>query len=241
MDVPARPLCQPVDRAGVEFAFVPFAPESGLGQTEKNSARAYVFRFAPESGHLALQSACPFRAMARNRCAIARCAGSPTASAVTGGKIVKTQNRCALVRSLRRCGLSANMMVADRTVHIRAQDAEGCICIVKNLNDGHPAIGEAEIILTRSLKQFRLDKIEVCCGLQKLVRAMMLQGCRTADRAEVVESGRFATPNSLKSHGERNLLSPFSNPCAITPKLCMLSSPIHPSKNYPALKSTYRG
>src|SRR6267142_830328 len=96
---------------------------------------------------------------ARNRCAIARCAGSPTASAVTGGKIVKTQNRCALVRSLRRCGLSANMMVADRTVHIRAQDAEGCIGIVKNLNDGHPAIGEAEIILTRSLKQFRLDKI----------------------------------------------------------------------------------
>src|SRR5712671_4929082 len=76
-----------------------------------------------------------------------------------------------LVRSLRRCGLSANMMVADRTVHIRVQDAEGCIGIVKNLNDGHPAIGEAEIILTRSLKQFRLDKIEVCCGLQKLVRA----------------------------------------------------------------------
>src|SRR5258708_36119738 len=101
------------------------------------------------------------------------------------------------------------MMVADRTVHIRAQDAEGCICSVKNLNDGHPAIGEAENILTRSLKQFRLDKIEVCCGLQKLVRAMMLPGCRTADRAKVVESGRFATPNSLKSHGERNLLSPI--------------------------------
>src|SRR3981189_451559 len=199
------------------------------------------FRFTPESRLNSEIAACPESANARNRCAIARCAGSPTASAVTGGKIVKTQNRCALVRSLRRCGLSANMMVADRTVHIRAQDAEGRICIVKNLNDGHPAIGEAEIILTRSLKQFRLDKIEVCCGLQKLVRAMMLQGCRTADRAEVVESGRFATPNSLKSHGERNLLSPFSNPCAITPKLCMLSSPIHPSKNYPALKSTYRG
>ena len=65
----------------------------------------------------------------------------------------------------------------------------------------HRAIGKAEIILTSSLKQFRLDNIEVCCGLQKLVRAMMLQGCRTADRAEVVESDRFATPNSLKSHG----------------------------------------
>ena len=59
-----------------------------------------------------------------------------------------------------------------------------------------------------SLKQFRLDNIEVCCGLQKLVRAMMLQGCRKADRAEVVERDRFATLNSLKSHGERNLLSP---------------------------------
>src|SRR5882762_822528 len=108
--------------------------------------------------------------------------------------------------------------------------------------DGHRAIGEAEIILTRSLKQFRLDNIEVCCGLQKLVvRAMMLQGCRKADRAEVVERDRFATPNYLKSHGERNLLSPFSNTCAITPKLCMPSRPIHPPKNYPALKSTHRG
>src|SRR5260370_16585983 len=89
------------------------------------------------------------------------------------------------------------------------------------------AIGEAEIILTRTLKQFRLDNIEVCCGLQNLVRAMILQGCRKADRAEVVERDRFATPNSLKSHGERNLLSPFSNTCAITPKLCVPSSPIH--------------
>jgi hypothetical protein len=33
----------------------------------------------------------PKSANARNRCAIARCAGSPTASAVTGGKIVKTR------------------------------------------------------------------------------------------------------------------------------------------------------
>ncbi len=70
-----------------------------------------------------------------------------------------------------------------------------------------------------------------------MVRPMMLQGCRKADRAKVVEPHRFATPNSLKSHGERNLFSPLSNPCAITPKLCMPSRPIHPSKNYPALKS----
>ena len=44
----------------------------------------------------------------------------------------------------------------------------------------------------------------------------MLQGCRKADRAEVVERAPFATPDSLKSHGERNLLSSFSNTCAIT-------------------------
>ena len=31
---------------------------SELGQTEKNSARAYVFRFALELGHRSTQSAC---------------------------------------------------------------------------------------------------------------------------------------------------------------------------------------
>ncbi len=30
--------------------------------TRTSSMRGYVFRFAPESGHRALQSACPFRA-----------------------------------------------------------------------------------------------------------------------------------------------------------------------------------
>ena len=90
----------------------------------------------------------------------------------------------------------------------RSRDAEGYICIIKNLNDGHRAIGEAVIILTSSLRQFRLDKIEVCCGLQKLVRPMMLQGRCKADRAEVVERGRFATPNSLKSHGGRETCFP---------------------------------
>ena len=133
--------------------------------------------------------------------------------------------------------MSASMVVADRTVRNSARDAEDYICLVKNLNDGHRAIGEAVIILTSSMRQFRLDKIEVCCGLQKLVRPMMLQGCCKADRAEVVERDRFATPNSLKSHGEGNLLSPVSNTCAITPKLCMPSRPVHPSKNYSALKS----
>jgi hypothetical protein len=76
--------------------------------------------------------------------------------------------------------------------------------------------------LTSSSRQFRLNKIDVCCRLRKLVRPMMLQGCCKADRAEVVERDRFATPNSLKSHGERNLISPV---CAITPKLCMPSRP----------------
>jgi hypothetical protein len=32
--------------------------ESAVGQTEKNSVRAYVFRFAPELGHCSAQSAC---------------------------------------------------------------------------------------------------------------------------------------------------------------------------------------
>jgi hypothetical protein len=61
------------------------------------------------------------------------------------------------------------MVVTDRMVRNPAPKMrKGCICVVKNLNDGHRAIGEAAIILTRSLKQFRLDNIEVCCGLQKI-------------------------------------------------------------------------
>src|SRR3979490_2757596 len=49
---------------------------------------------------------------------------------------------------------------------------------------------------------------------------MMLQGCRKADRAEVVERDCFATPNSLKSQGERNyfprlvILVPKRQSCA---------------------------
>jgi hypothetical protein len=35
---------------------------SELGQNRKSSMRAHVFRFAPESGHRAMQSACPFGA-----------------------------------------------------------------------------------------------------------------------------------------------------------------------------------
>jgi hypothetical protein len=53
-----------------------------------------------------------------------------------------------------------------------------------------------------------------------------------ADHAEVAERDRFATPNSLKSHRERNLFSPVSNTCAITPKLCMPSRPAHNQITY---------
>ena len=38
-----------------------------LGQNRKSSMRAHVFRFAPDSGHCAVQSACPFRAKSRLR------------------------------------------------------------------------------------------------------------------------------------------------------------------------------
>jgi hypothetical protein len=38
---------------------------SQLGQNRISSLRGYVFRFAPESGHRALQSACLFRAKNR--------------------------------------------------------------------------------------------------------------------------------------------------------------------------------
>src|SRR5258708_29151209 len=81
-------------------------------------------RFTPDSDGRADIPLRQLRAKARNRCALAHCAGSLTVGAVTRGKIVKTQNRCALIRPLRRCGVSGNIVGADRTVshcapHIR--------------------------------------------------------------------------------------------------------------------------
>jgi hypothetical protein len=46
------------------------------------------FRSTPVSGHYQDRRACLKGAKALNRCAIARCAGSPTASTVAGVKIV---------------------------------------------------------------------------------------------------------------------------------------------------------
>jgi hypothetical protein len=40
-----------------------YSPMTELGQNRKSSMRAYDFRFAPESGHCATESACPFRAI----------------------------------------------------------------------------------------------------------------------------------------------------------------------------------
>jgi hypothetical protein len=41
-------------------------PISEMGQKAKYSLRRDVFRFAPESGHRAMQSGCPFRANKRH-------------------------------------------------------------------------------------------------------------------------------------------------------------------------------
>ena len=50
-----------------------------------------------------------------------------------------------------------------------------------------------------------------------------LEGRCQASNVEVVASDLFATPNPLTSHTDKNLLSPFSNIRAITPKLCTRS------------------
>jgi hypothetical protein len=48
---------------------------SEWGQKAKYSLRANDFRYAPNNGHSAVTTACPFRANALNRCAIARGGG----------------------------------------------------------------------------------------------------------------------------------------------------------------------
>src|SRR6266851_5642073 len=66
---------------------------------------------------------------------------------------------------------------------------------------------------------------------------MRLRGRCDTIRVGVVGCGLFATPNSLKSHKRQKELPHLCNTRAITPKLCLPSRPIHPSKNYLALKS----
>ena len=55
-------LTGPARKLRWSFCFLALLEHSSFsrsqGQIEKNSVRAYVFRFAPESGHRALQSAC---------------------------------------------------------------------------------------------------------------------------------------------------------------------------------------
>src|SRR5438876_1084337 len=51
----------------MDFAKAHSIVTSAAGQTEKNSVRAYVFRFAPELGHCSTQSACLKRARKRHR------------------------------------------------------------------------------------------------------------------------------------------------------------------------------
>ena len=48
---------------------------------------------------------------------------------------------------------------------------------------------------------------------------MMLRGRHEVYRVGVVERDLFATPNSLKSHEARKVLSPYSNLHAVTHKL----------------------
>jgi hypothetical protein len=53
-----------------------------------------------------------------------------------------------------------------------------------------------------------------------LVWPLWLEGRYQASNVQVVASDLFATSNPLTTHTEKNLLSPFSNIRAITPKLC---------------------
>ncbi len=53
---------------------------------------------------------------------------------------------------------------------------------------------------------------------------LWLEGRCQASNVKVVVGDLFATPNLLKSHTERNLLSPYSNIRAVTSKLCACPS-----------------
>ena len=60
--------------------------------------------------------------------------------------------------------------------------------------------------------------------LVALVRPLWLESRCPASNVEVVAGDLFPTSNPLTSQTEKNLLCPFSNIRAITPKLCARSS-----------------
>jgi hypothetical protein len=69
----------------------------------------------------------------------------------------------------------------------------------------------------------RDDSVGIFSNPLALVWPLWLEGRCQAANVEVVAGDLFATPNPLRSHPEKNLLSPFSNIRAITPKLCTRS------------------
>ena len=69
----------------------------------------------------------------------------------------------------------------------------------------------------------RDDSVGIFRNSVALVWPLWLEGRCQASNVEVVAGDLFATPNPLTSHPEKNLLSPFSNIRAITPKLCTRS------------------
>jgi hypothetical protein len=88
--------------------------------------------------------------------------------------------------------------------------------------------------LTTGAKQIGLFTADIF-GLEKLMRTIPLNTGRQIDRARVAKRAIFATRKSLNSQVVRNIKSPFSNPRAITAKLCghshLPASKITPSAN----------
>ena len=69
----------------------------------------------------------------------------------------------------------------------------------------------------------RDDSVEIFRNSVALVWPLWLEGRYQASNVEVVPGDLFTTPNPLTSYPDKNLLSPFSNIRAITPKLCTRS------------------
>ena len=118
----------------------------------------------------------------------------------------------------------------------RHDDPNDCVedpaRLPRTLNGETGAIGDAGIVVskTHSSKQVLFGP------LIKSLWPVRPDGRCEAHNVEVVVSDIFATPNPLKSHVGRKLLSPFSNIRAVTSKLCTHSSPTV-VENHLALRS----
>src|SRR5260370_33523523 len=88
------------------------------------------------------------------------------------------------------------------------------------LGMNRPMQADKPVMATNTISKHPRSSMATSPNSVARVWLLWLEGRCQASNVKVVAGDLFATPNLLKSHTERNLLSPYSNIRAVTSKLC---------------------